>query len=88
MEYVHTDVTSDEAIDQAIDRAQALAPLRVAVIVNGSPGGASKRIVSRSGDPLPMAEFIQTTEYYYIATYRAVSRTAAAMSRNEPLAEN
>jgi NAD(P)-dependent dehydrogenase (short-subunit alcohol dehydrogenase family) len=88
VEYVHTDVTSDEAIDQAIDRAQALAPLRVAVIVNGGPGGASKRIVSRSGDPLPMAEFIQTTEYYYIATYRAVSRTAAAMSRNEPLADN
>jgi NAD(P)-dependent dehydrogenase (short-subunit alcohol dehydrogenase family) len=88
VEYVHTDVTSDEAIDEAIDRARALAPLRVAVIVNGGPGGASKRIVSRSGDPLPMAEFIQTTEYYYIATYRAVSRTAAAMSRNEPLADN
>jgi len=87
-EYVHTDVTSDEAIDQAIDRAQALAPLRVAVVVNGGPGGTPRRIVSRSGDPLPMAEFIQTTEYYYIATYRAVSRTAAAMSRNEPLADN
>jgi hypothetical protein len=39
-------------------------------------------------DRLSVSISIQTTEYYYIATYRAVSRTAAAMSRNEPLAEN
>jgi NAD(P)-dependent dehydrogenase (short-subunit alcohol dehydrogenase family) len=89
VEFAHTDVTSDTSIDDAVAAAQALGPLRVAVVVNGGPGGGgAKRIVSRDGTPYPMAEFLQTTEYYFIATYRAVSRTAASMSKNEPLADN
>jgi NAD(P)-dependent dehydrogenase (short-subunit alcohol dehydrogenase family) len=89
VEFVHTDVTSDESVDEAIARAQAMGPLRVTVVVNGGPGGGgAKRIVSRDGTPYPMAEFLQTTEYYFIATYRVVSRAAASMSKNEPLADN
>jgi NAD(P)-dependent dehydrogenase (short-subunit alcohol dehydrogenase family) len=89
VEFVHTDVTSNESVDEAIARAQALAPLRVTVVVNGGPGGGgAKRIVSRDGTPYPMEEFLQTTEYYFIATYRVVSRAAASMSKNEPLADN
>jgi NAD(P)-dependent dehydrogenase (short-subunit alcohol dehydrogenase family) len=89
VEFVHTDVTSDASVDEAIARAQSLGPLRVAVAVNGGPGGGgAKRIVSRDGTPYPMEEFLQTTEYYFIATYRVVSRTAAAMTKNEPLADN
>lgn len=88
-EFVHTDVTSDESIDEAIGRAQSLGPLRVAVVVNGGPGGGgAKRIVSRDGTPYPMDQFLQTTEYYFIATFRVVSRAAAAMTHNEPLADN
>jgi len=89
VEFVHTDVTSNESVDDAIAQAQALAPLRVTVVVNGGPGGGgAKRIVSRDGTPYPMEEFLQTTEYYFIATYRVVSRAAASMSKNEPLADN
>ncbi|MCW2522718.1 MAG: short-chain dehydrogenase [Frankiales bacterium] len=89
VEFFKTDVTSDESIDAAIAKAQGLGPLRVAVVVNGGPGGGgAKRIVSRDGTPYPMEEFLLTTEYYFIATYRALSRTAAAMTKNEPLADN
>jgi NAD(P)-dependent dehydrogenase (short-subunit alcohol dehydrogenase family) len=90
VEFFHTDVTSDDSIDAAVAKAQSLAPLRVTVIVNGSPpapaGGG--RIVSRSGKPASMESFLFSTEYYYIATYRALSRSAASMSQNEPLADN
>jgi NAD(P)-dependent dehydrogenase (short-subunit alcohol dehydrogenase family) len=88
VEFVHTDVTSDESVDAAVARAQALGPLRVTVIVNGGPGGgAAQRIVSRDGNPMPMEAFLQTTEYYYTATYRVLSRAAASMQGNEPLAD-
>jgi NAD(P)-dependent dehydrogenase (short-subunit alcohol dehydrogenase family) len=89
VEFVHTDVTSDASVDEAIAKAQALGPLRVGVVVNGGPGGGgAKRIVSRDGTPYPMEEFLTTTEYYFIATYRCLSRVAAAMTKNEPLADN
>jgi NAD(P)-dependent dehydrogenase (short-subunit alcohol dehydrogenase family) len=89
VEFIHTDVTSDASIDAAIALTQELGPMRVSVVVNGGPGGGgAKRIVSRDGTPYPMEEFLQTTEYYFIATYRAVSRAAASMTKNEPLADN
>ncbi len=89
VEFVHTDVTSDESVDAAVARAQSLGPLRVTVIVNGGPGGgAAQRIVSRDGTPMPMEAFLQTTEYYYTATYRVLSRAAASMQGNEPLEDN
>jgi NAD(P)-dependent dehydrogenase (short-subunit alcohol dehydrogenase family) len=89
VEFIHTDVTSDESVDAAVALAQELGPLRVGVVVNGGPGGGgAKRIVSRDGTPYPMEEFLQTTEYYFIATYRVLSRTAASMTKNEPLADN
>jgi NAD(P)-dependent dehydrogenase (short-subunit alcohol dehydrogenase family) len=89
VEFAYTDVTSDASIDEAIASAQALGPLRVAVVVNGGPGGGgASRIVSRDGTPYPMEQFLQTTEFYFVATFRALSRTAAAMTKNEPLADN
>jgi NAD(P)-dependent dehydrogenase (short-subunit alcohol dehydrogenase family) len=89
VEFIHTDVTSDESVDAAVAKAQSLGPLRVTVIVNGGPGGgAAQRIVSRDGKPMPMEAFLQTTEYYYTATYRVLSRAAASMQGNEPLADN
>jgi len=89
VEFAYTDVTSDLSVDEAIASAQALGPLRVAVVVNGGPGGGSaSRIVSRDGTPASMEQFITTTEYYFIATYRVVSRAAASMTKNEPLADN
>jgi NAD(P)-dependent dehydrogenase (short-subunit alcohol dehydrogenase family) len=90
--FVQTDITSDDSVDEAVERAQALGPLRATVIVNGSPppppGAMGGRIVSRDGTPTSMAGFIFCTEYYFIATYRVLSRAAASMSKNEPLADN
>jgi NAD(P)-dependent dehydrogenase (short-subunit alcohol dehydrogenase family) len=91
VEFIYTDVTSDESIDAAVAKAQSLGTLRVTVIVNGSPpppAGGGGRIVSRDGKPASMEGFLHTTEYYFIATYRALSRAAASMSLNEPLADN
>lgn len=87
--FVRTDVTRDDSVDEAVAAAQAIAPLRVTVVVNGAPPRAgNKRIVSRDGTPFPMEDFLIATEYYYVATYRVMSRAAAAMSTNVPLADN
>jgi NAD(P)-dependent dehydrogenase (short-subunit alcohol dehydrogenase family) len=90
VEFFKTDVTSDESVTAAAEMAQKLGPLRVTVVVNGSPPGPAGggRIVSRDGKPTSMEAFLFSTEYYYIATYRALAITAASMSQNEPLADN
>jgi NAD(P)-dependent dehydrogenase (short-subunit alcohol dehydrogenase family) len=92
VEFFKTDVTSDDSVAAAAEKAQSLGTLRVTVIVNGSPppppGTGGGRIVSRDGKPTSMEGFLFSTEYYYIATYRALAFTAASMSQNEPLADN
>lgn len=85
--FVPTDVTSDDSVDAAISAATELGPLRTTVIVHGGPA-AAVRIVNRRGEPYPAATFARTIEIFLTATYRVLSKSAAAMSRNEPLDSN
>jgi NAD(P)-dependent dehydrogenase (short-subunit alcohol dehydrogenase family) len=85
--FVPTDVTSDESVDTAINAATNLGPLRTTVIVHGGPAAAA-RIVNRQGQPYPTATFARTIDIFLTATYRVLSKSAAAMSRNEPLDSN
>lgn len=82
--YVHTDVTSEESVDAAIDAAAGLGPLRTTVIVHGGPV-AGRRLVNREGKPYPVETFRRTIEIYLIGTFTVLSKAAAAMTRNEPL---
>jgi len=85
--FVPTDVTSDESVDAAINTATNLGPLRTTVIVHGGPAAAT-RIVNRQGEPYPTATFARTVAIFLTATYRVLSKSAATMSRNEPLDSN
>lgn len=85
--FVPTDVTSDESVDAAINAATDLGPLRTTVIVHGGPAAAA-RIVNRQGQPYPAATFARTVDIFLTATYRVLSKSAAAMSRNDPLDSN
>ncbi|HEY3717896.1 MAG TPA: SDR family NAD(P)-dependent oxidoreductase [Jatrophihabitantaceae bacterium] len=85
--FVPTDVTSDESVDTAISAAANLGPLRTTVIVHGGPAAAA-RIVNRQGQPYPTATFARTVDIFLTATYRVLSKSAAAMSRNDPLDSN
>jgi NAD(P)-dependent dehydrogenase (short-subunit alcohol dehydrogenase family) len=85
--FVPTDVTNDESVDAAINAATELGPLRTTVIVHGGPT-AGARIVNRQGEPYPADTFARTVAIFLTATYRVLSKSAAAMSRNEPLDSN
>lgn len=85
--FVSTDITSDEAVDNAIAQAEALGPLRAAVIVHGGPAAGS-RIINKEGVPYPVATFAKTVDIFLTATFRVLSKAAASMAKNEPLADN
>ena len=85
--YVHTDVTSEESVEAAIAAAIGLAPLRTVVIVHGGPA-AGKRLVNREGKTYPVETFRRTVEIFLTGTFTVLSKAAAVMSQQAPLADN
>ncbi|MBV6756199.1 SDR family NAD(P)-dependent oxidoreductase [Rhodococcus opacus] len=83
--FVHTDVTDDDSVDTAVAAARELGTLRAAVIVHGGPA-AGKRIVGRDGNAYPASIFARTIDIFLTATYRVLSKSAAAMAGNDPAA--
>lgn len=83
--YRHTDVFSDESLNETFAAAQALAPLRSVVIVHGSSQGGGGRLVGRDGQPVAQESFDRTVEIFLSASYRALRLAAASMATNEPL---
>jgi len=88
--YVHTDITSEESIQAAVDKAASLAPLRVAVIAHGGPRAPGKggRVVDRDGNRVSTEHFAHTIATYLVSAYAVSSMAAQAMARNAPLASN
>jgi NAD(P)-dependent dehydrogenase (short-subunit alcohol dehydrogenase family) len=84
--FVGTDVTSEDSVSAAVAAAQELGTLRAAVAVHGGPA-AGRRIVNRRGEPYPLATFLRTTEIFLGGTYNVLSKAAAVMSANDPLAD-
>lgn len=83
--YVHTDVFSDDSLNETYAAAQDLGPLRVIVIVHGASAGAGGRIISRDGTPVAQEGFENTVAVFLSATFRALRLGAASMAKNEPL---
>lgn len=82
--FIHTDVTSEESVDETIAAAVGLAPLRSTVIVHGGPT-AGRRIVDRHGKPYSVETFRRTIDIFLTGTFHVLSKAAAAMTKNEPL---
>jgi NAD(P)-dependent dehydrogenase (short-subunit alcohol dehydrogenase family) len=82
--FVQTDVTDDRSLQNAIDTAVGLGPLRVAVSAHGGKT-ALQRILDRDGNPYPLELFRNTIEAYLTGTFNLLRLSAAAMARNEPL---
>jgi NAD(P)-dependent dehydrogenase (short-subunit alcohol dehydrogenase family) len=88
--YVHTDITEEASIANAVQVAAGLGPLRAAVVVHGAPPppGGGGRIISRDGKRLSLANFAHMTNVYLNAAYCVTSYAAEAMAKTEPLASN
>ncbi|HJU80590.1 MAG TPA: SDR family oxidoreductase [Acidimicrobiia bacterium] len=81
--FVHTDVTNDETVQEAVDVAMAAAPLRA--VVNCAGIGPPARTLNRDGSPHAIEHFRTVIEINLIGTFNTIRLAAAAMATTEPL---
>jgi NAD(P)-dependent dehydrogenase (short-subunit alcohol dehydrogenase family) len=81
--FVRTDVTDEASVQQAIDAAGQLGPLRIAVVAHGGPGGP--RTLDRESRPAAQESFTRVIGIFLAATYNIDRLAAAAMAATEPL---
>lgn len=84
--YVRTDATSEESVAAAIAEADSLGPLRVSVDTHGGPASGG-RLINKDGNPLDLAGFKTTIEFYLTAVFNVMRLSAAAIARHEPVDE-
>ncbi len=84
-QFVKADVSNTEQVQQAIDAAVAMAPLRA--LVNAAGIGSAGRTVNRDGTPFDLDTFEFVIRVNLIGTFNCIRLAAAAMSQNKPLDE-
>ena len=82
--FVRTDATDEESVQQAIDAAAHLGPLRIAVVAHG--GGGGPRTLDKESRPAPQQSFTKVVDIFLSATYNIDRLAAAAIAKAEPLA--
>ncbi len=82
--YVRTDATDEADVRAAMAEAEAMGPLRISVDTHGGPaiGG---RLLGKDGEPLDLAGFRKTIEFYLTAVFNVMRLAAAAIARQELL---
>lgn len=81
--FVPADVTDPEAVQEAIDTAGGMAPLRVAV--NCAGVGTPGRVLSSKHGPLDLAAFETVVRTNLIGTFNVLRLAADAMSKADPV---
>jgi NAD(P)-dependent dehydrogenase (short-subunit alcohol dehydrogenase family) len=81
--YVHADVADPEAVQEAVDAAAELGPLRAAV--NAAGIGNAIRTVDRDGAPFPLEKFEKVIRVNLIGTFNCLRLEAAGMAKTEPV---
>lgn len=81
--FVAADVTSEPQMQQAVDTAVGLAPLRV--LINCAGRGGALRIVDKEGRPGALDFYENIVRINLVGTFNALRLAAAAMAKNEPV---
>ncbi|MFV0459554.1 MAG: SDR family NAD(P)-dependent oxidoreductase [Actinomycetales bacterium] len=81
--FAPADVTDPDAVDAAMDAAEAAGPLRV--LVNCAGRGGTVRLVDRDGNPGSLDLYESIVRVNLIGTFNVLRLAAARMARNEPL---
>jgi NAD(P)-dependent dehydrogenase (short-subunit alcohol dehydrogenase family) len=76
------DVTSEEEVQAAVERAASLG--RFAIAVHCAGGGIAGRTVNRDGTPHALDSFRRCIELNLVGTFNVTRLAAAAMAGNEP----
>lgn len=80
--FAAADVSDEESVRAAMDRAVEMGPLRV--LVNCAGVATPGRVIGASG-PLPLVDVQRVVEVNLLGTFNAIRLAAAAMSRTEPV---
>jgi NAD(P)-dependent dehydrogenase (short-subunit alcohol dehydrogenase family) len=81
--FAQADVTDEDAVARAVQRAQELGPLRV--VVNCAGIGWVSRVVGRDGAPHRLDHFRKVIEVNLVGTFNVLRLAAAAMAGLDPL---
>ncbi|MET0390040.1 MAG: 3-hydroxyacyl-CoA dehydrogenase [Polyangiales bacterium] len=81
--FAKTDVTSEAEVQAAVERAQALAPLRIAVNCAGIAW--AQRTVNKDGIPHDLGFFTTVVTVNLIGTFNVLRLAAATIAKNAPL---
>jgi NAD(P)-dependent dehydrogenase (short-subunit alcohol dehydrogenase family) len=81
--FAPADVTDTESVEAALDRAEALGPLRAVVHCAGR--GLRVRLVEKDGSPGSLETYKQVVELNLVGTFNVLRLAAARMARNEPV---
>jgi NAD(P)-dependent dehydrogenase (short-subunit alcohol dehydrogenase family) len=80
--FAPADVTDETAVQQAVDVAAGLAPLRI--VVNCAGIGNPGRVIGKQG-VLPLAQFEQVIRVNLIGTFNVIRLATVAMVQTEPV---
>lgn len=81
--YVHADVTEPDEVQQAVDAAVEMGPLRV--LVNCAGIGPPSRTVNRDGSPHDLGLYEKIIAINLSGTFNCIRLAAAAMSHTDPM---
>lgn len=82
--FVAADVTDTDAVNAALDAAQAAGPLRAVVHCAGR-GGDRHRIIGKDGAPGPLESFAEVVRINLVGTYNVLRLAAARMATSDLL---
>jgi NAD(P)-dependent dehydrogenase (short-subunit alcohol dehydrogenase family) len=82
--FAQTDVTDEAAVTAALDAADKLGPLRIAVNCAGT--GNAMKTLSKDG-PFPLDAFRKIIEINLIGTFNVIRLAAERMAKTEPVGE-
>jgi NAD(P)-dependent dehydrogenase (short-subunit alcohol dehydrogenase family) len=80
--FAPADVTDENQVQAAVDRAAALGPLRI--LVNCAGVGTPGKVLGREG-VLPLEAFTKVVQINLIGTFNVIRLAAAAMAETEPV---
>jgi NAD(P)-dependent dehydrogenase (short-subunit alcohol dehydrogenase family) len=80
--FAQTDVTDEAAVTAALDAAEKLGPLRIAVNCAGT--GNAIKTLSKEG-PFPLDAFRKIVEINLIGTFNVIRLAAERMAKTEPI---
>lgn len=83
--FVPGDVTKEDEVTAAMDIADSLGPLRVAINCAGT--GSAVRVVSKKKGPFPLEAFSKILDINLVGTFNVIRLAAERMLAHEPVAE-